>query len=187
MLTGRPDAGLIPPVDLPVLLLGPPFDLRIRLFQPFGHRLGILPVGLPHRFLRREAPPPQILATVRIGKRMPICCLINSCYCRGLAHYVLLPRGANWSRHKPLDSSAGCVSSRHRVEPSYTLRYRCTEVTIPGNMKLAQAAPDAKGKPTRITLIETRGEGGPGPCPRRPPAGPWERTPLPPRRRVAAD
>src|SRR3954470_2806838 len=62
MLTGRTDPCLIPPVDLPVLLLGPPFDLRIRLFQPFGHRLGILPVGLPPRLLRCEAPPLQILA-----------------------------------------------------------------------------------------------------------------------------
>src|SRR3954465_5364515 len=52
-----PPQGAPPPPPL-----RPPLDPRIRLLQPFGHLLGILPVGLPHRLLRCEAPPLQILA-----------------------------------------------------------------------------------------------------------------------------
>src|SRR4051812_17819187 len=62
MLTGRTHPRLIPPMDLPALLRRPPLDLRILLLQPFGHGLGILLVGLPHRLLGRESPPAQILA-----------------------------------------------------------------------------------------------------------------------------
>src|SRR5512135_2082768 len=62
MLARRTHPRLVPPMDLPTLLRRPPLDLRVRLFQPFGHRLGILPVGFPHRLLRRVAPAPQIRA-----------------------------------------------------------------------------------------------------------------------------
>jgi AAA domain/Bifunctional DNA primase/polymerase, N-terminal len=46
--------------------------------------------------------------------------------------------------------------------PADHVWYRCTETTIPGNMKLAQEpGTDPKtGKRKAITLIETRGEGG---------------------------
>jgi hypothetical protein len=49
-------------MDLPALLRRPLLDRRIRPLQPFGDRLGILLVRLPHGPLRREAPPPQVLA-----------------------------------------------------------------------------------------------------------------------------
>ncbi len=67
----------------------------------------------------------------------------------------------------------GLVARLCRVEtprdpPGYHLRYRCPDVKIPGNTKLAQAPgppdPDT-GKLTRLTLIETRGEGGQGLAP----------------------
>src|SRR4029077_17934922 len=63
MLAGRTHPRLIPPLylpiphtNLPLLLPPPPLDLRILRFQPFGHSLGILLVGLPHGLLGREAP-----------------------------------------------------------------------------------------------------------------------------------
>src|SRR3954463_3907279 len=62
MLARRTHPRLVPPMDLPTSLRRPPLDLRIGLLQPFGHLLGILLVGLPHRLLGRVAPPPQILA-----------------------------------------------------------------------------------------------------------------------------
>jgi hypothetical protein len=45
--------------------------------------------------------------------------------------------------------------------PGYHVRYRCPDIVIPGNAKLAQKpGVDLNGKPTRVSLIETRGEGG---------------------------
>jgi hypothetical protein len=51
-----------------------------------------------------------------------------------------------------------------RQPAGYHVRYRCPEVEIPGNHKLAEETSiDPKtGKPNRLTLIETRGEGGQG-------------------------
>jgi hypothetical protein len=62
MLADRTHPRLILPMDLPTLLRRSLLDLRIRLFQPFGHRLGILLVRLPQGFLGREASASQILA-----------------------------------------------------------------------------------------------------------------------------
>src|SRR5512142_1967022 len=62
MLARRTHPRLVPPMDLATLLRRPPLDLRIRLFQPFSHRLGVLLVGLPHRLLGGIAPTPQIRA-----------------------------------------------------------------------------------------------------------------------------
>jgi putative DNA primase/helicase len=55
-----------------------------------------------------------------------------------------------------------CRIRTPRQLEGYHVRYRCTQVTIPGNMKLAsEPGTDEKtGKPCQITLIETRGEGG---------------------------
>jgi putative DNA primase/helicase len=46
--------------------------------------------------------------------------------------------------------------------PGYHARYRCPDVEIPGNTKVAEAiaVEPTNGKPTTVTLIETRGEGG---------------------------
>jgi hypothetical protein len=54
--------------------------------------------------------------------------------------------------------------------PGYHVRYRCTGITIPGNDRLAQmpGPPGVNGKPTRVSLIETRGEGGYGLAPGSP-------------------
>jgi hypothetical protein len=54
--------------------------------------------------------------------------------------------------------------------PGFHARYRCPGVTIPGNARLAQkpGPPDLNGKPTRVSLIETRGEGGYGLAPGTP-------------------
>jgi hypothetical protein len=54
-----------------------------------------------------------------------------------------------------------------REPAGYHVRYRCPEVEIPGNTKLAmKPGVNAKtGKPERIVLIETRGEGGQGLAP----------------------
>src|SRR5262249_11756310 len=58
------------------------------------------------------------------------------------------------------------------------LRYRCTGAVIPGNMKLAEEYEtdergeillDDKGKPKKVTLIETRGDGGMAIAPGSPP------------------
>ena len=62
MLAGRTHSRLVPPMNLPAFLRSTPLDLPILLFQPFGHSLGILLVGLPHGFLGCESPAPQILA-----------------------------------------------------------------------------------------------------------------------------
>lgn len=48
-----------------------------------------------------------------------------------------------------------------KQEPGYHVRYRCREVTIPGNMKLAEEPDPADPKKKKV-LIETRGEGGQG-------------------------
>ncbi|HEX5270239.1 MAG TPA: bifunctional DNA primase/polymerase [Gemmataceae bacterium] len=61
-----------------------------------------------------------------------------------------------------------CRVDTPRDPAGYHLRYRCLDVEVPGNTKLAQepGPPDPKtGKPTRVTLIETRGEGGQGLAP----------------------
>jgi hypothetical protein len=50
-----------------------------------------------------------------------------------------------------------------RIDGGWHVRYRCYQVPIPGNQKIAKkAAPDPKrpGKEMLVTLIETRGEGG---------------------------
>jgi len=49
-------------VDLPAFLPRTKLDLRIGVLQPFGHGLRVLLVRLPHRLLRRVAPPPQVFA-----------------------------------------------------------------------------------------------------------------------------
>src|SRR5262249_35860251 len=54
------------------------------------------------------------------------------------------------------------INTTPREPRGYHVSYRCPEIDIPGNQKLAQR-PDIDantGKPTRQTLIETRGEGG---------------------------
>lgn len=50
--------------------------------------------------------------------------------------------------------------------PGYHVRYRCTEVPIPGNVKLAE---DPSAPRNERTLIETRGEGGYALAPGSPP------------------
>ncbi len=45
-------------------------------------------------------------------------------------------------------------------KPGYHLAYRCPDITIPGNTKLAQFVTDNEGKPKVETSIETRGERG---------------------------
>jgi hypothetical protein len=59
-----------------------------------------------------------------------------------------------------------------REPAGYHVRYRCREVDIDGNRKLAQEpGTDAKtGKPCSVTLIETRGEGGYAIAPGSPPS-----------------
>jgi hypothetical protein len=64
-----------------------------------------------------------------------------------------------------------------REPPGYHVGYRCREVQIPGNTKLAMepGTNPKTGKPTGVTLIETRGEGGyiltPGGAPEAHPTG----------------
>jgi putative DNA primase/helicase len=55
-----------------------------------------------------------------------------------------------------------CHVQTPRTPPGHHVWYRCQEVAIPGNTKLAQEpGTDTKtGKPKAVTLIETRGEGG---------------------------
>lgn len=53
--------------------------------------------------------------------------------------------------------------------PGYHLYYRCKDVTIPGNQKLAYRPPEI-GEKNPKTKIETRGEGGYGIAPGSPPA-----------------
>jgi hypothetical protein len=63
------------------------------------------------------------------------------------------------------------VTRTPRQPAGYHVRYRCQEAVIPGNTKLAEKAgpPNPKtGKPTKLTLIETRGEGGYGVAPGSP-------------------
>jgi replicative DNA helicase len=50
--------------------------------------------------------------------------------------------------------------------PGFAIRYRCQEIVIPGNDKLAQ---DPRKEKKKQTLIETRGEGGYGLIPGCPP------------------
>lgn len=75
-----------------------------------------------------------------------------------------------------------CVVRTPREPAGYHVRYRCPEVAVPGNTKLAQEpGTDPKtGKPCVLTLIETRGEGGyalaPGSPPATPPAAPTTTT-----------
>jgi hypothetical protein len=59
-----------------------------------------------------------------------------------------------------------------RQPAGYHVHYRCPEVVIPGNTKLAEEpGVDAKsGKPTKLVLVETRGEGGYGLAPGSPAA-----------------
>src|SRR5262249_27574212 len=53
------------------------------------------------------------------------------------------------------------VTRTPREPAGYQVRCRCPEVEIPGNTKIAEKPGTNKaGKPCRITLIETRGEGG---------------------------
>jgi putative DNA primase/helicase len=55
------------------------------------------------------------------------------------------------------------VRTTPREPAGYHVSYRCPEVPIPGNTKIASkpGPPDAKtGKPTVLGIIETRGEGG---------------------------
>ena len=54
------------------------------------------------------------------------------------------------------------LSVARTPKPGFHVRYRCPGVVIPGNDKLAQApgVSATTGKPTKVTLIETRGEGG---------------------------
>ena len=65
-----------------------------------------------------------------------------------------------------------CVVQTPREPSGYHIRYRCLEVTIPGNMKLAQepSINQRTGKPCAVTLIETRGEGGYALAPGSPPS-----------------
>jgi putative DNA primase/helicase len=58
-----------------------------------------------------------------------------------------------------------------REPPGRHVRYRCAEVAIPSNMKLAEEvyADPETGKPKRRTMIETRGEGGYAIAPGSPP------------------
>jgi putative DNA primase/helicase len=65
-----------------------------------------------------------------------------------------------------------CLVRTPRDPDCYHVRYRCLEVQIPGNLKLAQEpGTDPKtGHPCRNTLIETRGEGGYALAPGSPPA-----------------
>jgi hypothetical protein len=51
------------------------------------------------------------------------------------------------------------LSTRDTPKDGYHVSYRCTEVTIPGNTKLAEKPHPDDPKKT-LTLIETRGEGG---------------------------
>jgi hypothetical protein len=57
-----------------------------------------------------------------------------------------------------------------RRPAGYHVRYRCPGVEIPGNTKLAEesATDPGTGKPTKVVLIETRGEGGYGLAPGSP-------------------
>jgi AAA domain/Bifunctional DNA primase/polymerase, N-terminal len=50
-----------------------------------------------------------------------------------------------------------CVTQTPREPVGYHVRYRCPDVPIPGNTKLAR---DPEAPPGRQVLIETRGEGG---------------------------
>jgi hypothetical protein len=53
--------------------------------------------------------------------------------------------------------------------PGYHVRYRCPGITIPGNTKLAEKpGVDLNGKPTRTSMVESRGEGGYGLAPGSP-------------------
>jgi hypothetical protein len=54
------------------------------------------------------------------------------------------------------------ITRTPRQPCGFHVRYRCTEVEIPGNTKLAEKPSNdpETGKPTRSCLIETRGEGG---------------------------
>jgi hypothetical protein len=53
------------------------------------------------------------------------------------------------------------IRTTPREPAGYHVSYRCTDVTIPGNMKLAEEPfINQNGKPDRHALIETRGEGG---------------------------
>jgi hypothetical protein len=65
-----------------------------------------------------------------------------------------------------------CLVRTPRGPNCYHVWYRCCEVQIPGNTKLAQepSTDPETGKPCRITLIETRGEGGYALAPGSPPA-----------------
>jgi hypothetical protein len=59
-----------------------------------------------------------------------------------------------------------------REPAAYHVPYRCPEVVVPGNTKLAQrpGTDPETGKPCLVTLIETRGEGGYVLVPGSPPA-----------------
>jgi AAA domain/Bifunctional DNA primase/polymerase, N-terminal len=62
----------------------------------------------------------------------------------------------------------GRLNIRQTPKPGNHVSYRCPEIEIPGNEKLAEkpnpnydpGKPDGKDNPRRFTLIETRGEGG---------------------------
>ncbi|MBL8799666.1 MAG: bifunctional DNA primase/polymerase [Planctomycetia bacterium] len=56
-----------------------------------------------------------------------------------------------------------------RTPPGYHVSYRCPEVEIPGNTKIAEA-PHPSDQKKRVCLIETRGEGGQVLAPGCPPA-----------------
>src|SRR5512143_3637634 len=62
VLARRTHPRLIAPMDLIALPRRTSFDLRIRAFQPFGHRFRILLVGLAHGLLGCEAPAASIFA-----------------------------------------------------------------------------------------------------------------------------
>jgi hypothetical protein len=65
-----------------------------------------------------------------------------------------------------------CLVRTPRGPTCYHVRYRCREVPIPGNMKLAQepCINPKTGNPDLVALIETRGEGGYALAPGCPPA-----------------
>lgn len=55
-----------------------------------------------------------------------------------------------------------CVVRTPRQPAAYHVNYRCPDVDLPGSTKLAQepGTDPNTGKPCRLTLVETRGEGG---------------------------
>lgn len=72
MLAVIADSGFIAPVDLSAFLLGTLGDLRILLFDPAPHSLGILLVVTSGRALSSKAPTLQTLPAGSLGKPYPV-------------------------------------------------------------------------------------------------------------------